>query len=310
MSRFLFRLSSQLVELNMGDIYHTFEGSMILEKVTPVIRALFTSLNLRPSSTEPGTFFFSGSDALTSWSAIQEDIVAMIPVAQVGPFEVEKIDSAQDALYVLAGYLKVDDYDLMNFLETNAFSDDYSPQLHELVFLARKLDDGHGLRLVKCEGSWDGQQFGSACLGGDAQFFSDHFDSSVQTSVALAFAQGVGEALEVGDIAGATHHVGRHVEGILNGLKDDGVRTRISFGLACALLDHDTRRPSIPMSILLSLWSALADVPVNDQGQIEEAFMGFAAGTDREVIWHWFEGANPRFIVGEIQGGRAPECPA
>ncbi len=37
------------------------------------------------------------------------------------------------------------------------------------------------------------------------------------------------------------------------------------------------------------LYSALADIPVNDDDEIEQAFLHFDAGTPNTVIWHWFE---------------------
>lgn len=38
-----------------------------------------------------------------------------------------------------------------------------------------------------------------------------------------------------------------------------------------------------------SLWYKLGDIPVNEGGEIEEDFLHFGVGTDREEIWHWFE---------------------
>ena len=38
-----------------------------------------------------------------------------------------------------------------------------------------------------------------------------------------------------------------------------------------------------------SLWTKLSDIPVTDDGDIEEVFLSFPIGTDREEIWHWFE---------------------
>ncbi len=37
------------------------------------------------------------------------------------------------------------------------------------------------------------------------------------------------------------------------------------------------------------LWQQLGDIPVNDDGEIEEPFLDFEIGTDREEIWQWFE---------------------
>ncbi|ELP6118966.1 TPA: hypothetical protein I7730_16060 [Vibrio vulnificus] len=37
------------------------------------------------------------------------------------------------------------------------------------------------------------------------------------------------------------------------------------------------------------LYSLLSGVPVNGDDEIEEDFLHFDKGTDRECIWHWFE---------------------
>lgn len=37
------------------------------------------------------------------------------------------------------------------------------------------------------------------------------------------------------------------------------------------------------------LWDELGNIPVNDDGEIDEEFLDFPIGTDREEIWSWFE---------------------
>lgn len=39
----------------------------------------------------------------------------------------------------------------------------------------------------------------------------------------------------------------------------------------------------------VELWKTLGDTPVNDDGDIEEAWHIFPVGTNREDIWQWFE---------------------
>jgi hypothetical protein len=39
----------------------------------------------------------------------------------------------------------------------------------------------------------------------------------------------------------------------------------------------------------IELWEQLGNIPVTDEGLIEEDFLHFEIGTDREDIWHWFE---------------------
>lgn len=39
-----------------------------------------------------------------------------------------------------------------------------------------------------------------------------------------------------------------------------------------------------------NLWESLEDVPVNPETeQLEDKFMKFPVGTDKEEIWHWFD---------------------
>lgn len=52
----------------------------------------------------------------------------------------------------------------------------------------------------------------------------------------------------------------------------------------------------------MALWQALGDRPVDDDGRLEEPFLQFPIGTDREEIWHWFEQSCPGFSVAEAMG--------
>lgn len=65
-----------------------------------------------------------------------------------------------------------------------------------------------------------------------------------------------------------------------------------------------TKHMHIPIITLFVLWRLLGDIPVNDDGFIEESFLGFPVGTHREDIWHWFEDSNSDFIVGEVMQGK------
>ena len=37
------------------------------------------------------------------------------------------------------------------------------------------------------------------------------------------------------------------------------------------------------------LWEEFGDIPSNNNDEIEEPFLDFPVGTDRFVIWKWFE---------------------
>lgn len=46
---------------------------------------------------------------------------------------------------------------------------------------------------------------------------------------------------------------------------------------------------SLTDEVLEFLWERLGDVPVDDDGFLDDCFMGYEPGTDREEIWHWFD---------------------
>lgn len=54
--------------------------------------------------------------------------------------------------------------------------------------------------------------------------------------------------------------------------------------------------------VLEFLWERFGSIPVNDDGEIEEDFMGYEQGTDREEIWAWFD-ENYSEGVAALMGG-------
>lgn len=54
---------------------------------------------------------------------------------------------------------------------------------------------------------------------------------------------------------------------------------------------------------LLMLWQMLGDVPVNDMDQVEEEFLGFPEGTEKEEVWHWFDERYSGGVVKLMFGG-------
>ena len=40
---------------------------------------------------------------------------------------------------------------------------------------------------------------------------------------------------------------------------------------------------------LIELWNMYSEVSINDEDEIEQEFIGFPVGTNRFVIWEWFD---------------------
>ena len=52
------------------------------------------------------------------------------------------------------------------------------------------------------------------------------------------------------------------------------------------------------------LWELLGEVPVNNDDEIEEEFLGFPEGTHKEAVWHWFDELYPAGVCRLIMGGK------
>lgn len=64
--------------------------------------------------------------------------------------------------------------------------------------------------------------------------------------------------------------------------------------------------PGMGLEKLCELWEKLGDVPVTEDGCLEEPFEHFNRGVDREEVWRWFETQNPGFVVGDMLQGISP----
>lgn len=53
---------------------------------------------------------------------------------------------------------------------------------------------------------------------------------------------------------------------------------------------------------LVLLWAQLGNIPVNEDGCLEEPFLEFGIGTDREDVWAWFEEQRPDIKVANLMG--------
>lgn len=51
---------------------------------------------------------------------------------------------------------------------------------------------------------------------------------------------------------------------------------------------------------LPELWKRLADVPVNNDDEIEEDFLCFPKGTSRFDVWHWFDERCPNNLYDDL----------
>lgn len=55
-----------------------------------------------------------------------------------------------------------------------------------------------------------------------------------------------------------------------------------------------------PLMTLQELWEGFSDIPVNEDDEIEEGFLGFPVGTSKFDVWHWFDEHCPHNIHDDL----------
>ena len=53
---------------------------------------------------------------------------------------------------------------------------------------------------------------------------------------------------------------------------------------------------------LKKLWKEFSEVTINNDDEIERAFLDFEAGTDRFEVWEWFDAQCPNGLKQDLVG--------
>jgi hypothetical protein len=148
-------------------------GVLTLERVTPVMSALFRELRLDAHYPGKGLAYIAltAHGHFPSWNSILIELFQLAAGLGVLPREKEAILDAKRILSALAGHFHVEqDEALQALIEQDSFAE-YA-DLETLFLLATRFDDGHRLAALESEGCW---QCGDSKLfrfGGEAHFFS------------------------------------------------------------------------------------------------------------------------------------------
>lgn len=54
------------------------------------------------------------------------------------------------------------------------------------------------------------------------------------------------------------------------------------------------------LATLRELWERFSEIKINDNGEIEEDFMFFKAGTSRINVWDWFDERCPNSLIDDL----------
>lgn len=222
----------------MANNYYDATGVLILDRVTPVITALFGAFKLNETYPGDGEVYIariSESDD-PQWDDVL-DRLADLANALGRPLPAGYEVSIEGYLRALAIHFQAEDReDLEHLIQHHSFEE--SADLEALFLIATCFDDGHGLTAIKFEGAWHCDKPRLFEFGGEGAFISREIVLYGTSSVALEVGHGVREALLQGNLDEAVNWLTRDLNRLLSGIRDDDTREALRRKLARKLLEE------------------------------------------------------------------------
>ena len=215
----------------MANNYYDMTGVLSLNKVTPVIKALFGPFELDETYPGNGSVYIANISESTScsWDCVLDNLRELVEELGLSLPE-DADDSVEEHLNVLATHFGADgNTTFANLIEMVDFEDD--ADLDTLFTIARALDDGHGLKSYKTETSWHCSKPRLFEFGGAGDFRGLNIAVGDSSDRVTAMGENLDDALTAGDIAKAAGILQKKVDGILNGVFDESKRANIRLKL-------------------------------------------------------------------------------
>ena len=225
----------------MANNYYDMTGILILDKVTPVIEALFGAFNLDANHPGNGQAYIAdiSEDNDTSWDCVLDGLHNL--VEQLGlSLPADAADDIEQHLHVLASHFSANNDEVLgNLIEHNDFEDD--ADLDTLFAIGLRFDDGHGLTAYKVEAAWHCSKPRLFEFGGIGEYCGRHVLVGNSSTQIVALGDDLEAALTANDLDQCAEHIRREVDRILAGFVDDGARQTVRAKLGYLLSAPKTR---------------------------------------------------------------------
>lgn len=217
----------------MANNYYDATGTLVLDKVTPVIKALFGGFNLDEKYPGNGEAYIAtiSEENDPNWDAIREALVELAEELDLTPTE-DVVDGADGWLHALCVHFGDKDDELVSEI---ADLDD-SVWVGDVFRIAQKLDDGHGLKAVKLEGCWHCSKPRLFEFGGDGQYITKDCAVSVSSGEAIEFGMALQTALDGGNLDKVADVAFVRIGKVLGSIQDDATRNAVRSKLATLLV--------------------------------------------------------------------------
>lgn len=230
----------------MANNYHDATGVLMLDRVTPVISALFGAFHLDGRYPGNGKAYIARLAEVNDpqWSDVLDDLMALAAQLDLpAPADAEGEDgedrdtelSMPALIDLIAPHFGADqNQDLANLIEHHPFEG--SADLDALFLIATCFDDGHHLVAIQLEGCWRCSRSRLFEFGGHGCFISRELTVSSESTHALQLGEELRTAILAGDLAAASNRIANETLALLAAITDDQVRARLRRAVADRLL--------------------------------------------------------------------------
>lgn len=220
----------------MANNYYDATGVLVLDKVTPVITALFGAFKLDADTPGNGEAYIARISEANDpqWDDVLEGLADL--AATNGLDLPDRIDGSPiaDILHLLATHFDVDDdEELENLIDHQSFED--SADLQALFLIATRFDDGHNLQEIRFEGCWYCSKPRLFNFGGDGSFISREFSVFGASGHVLYVGNRVRQALLIQDLETAANEIFIETRRLLAGISDEAQRQQLQQRLVALL---------------------------------------------------------------------------
>jgi hypothetical protein len=224
----------------MANNYYEATGVLVLDRVTPIIKALFGAFALDESCPGNGQAYIAQIAETNNpqWTDVQEGLADL--AAQLGiPTPDDEGSSIPPLLELLAAHFGADqNEELQNLIEHHQFED--SADLEALFLIASCFDDGHYLTAIQFEGCWYCSKPRLFEFGGNGCYLSREIQVFRASSQALELGDQLRKTILATDIEEASALIALEAANLLAGINDEQLRMNVRRRVAERLTQTPT----------------------------------------------------------------------
>ncbi|MDR0439911.1 MAG: hypothetical protein LBI59_02870 [Candidatus Accumulibacter sp.] len=212
----------------MADNYYDATGVLILDRVTPVIFALFGAYNLDETFPGDGQAYIARISESNDpqWDDVREGLAGLIADLGLDLPDQEDDPPVASLLPVLAAHFGCErDEELDRLIRHTDFED--AADLPTLFLLATRFDDGHQLAALVFEGCWHCSKPRLFEFGGDACFLSREVRLDRNTRQTTRLGRELRDAVRDADVERATCLIMEETVDLLSAIRDDGFHRQV-----------------------------------------------------------------------------------